>query len=210
MPGDGASLIVMDAAATKVRWWAWPALWWAGLAVQVWFGWELHEVYLSTLVALLMLLPELVYGLLGIGMALGGLLKNRRAKGRALQCVLALTALTGGWMVVTPAVPVWGAHVHLWRNESVFLEQVEVAKGLLVPGEPATEFPKREGVFVEGEPARFGFHQRWIGMFHWTALVYDPARTLESKGRSRRFIFNYSLLGYRRLRGDWFVVWAMK
>lgn len=58
------------------------------------------------------------------------------------------------------------------------------------------ELPDSRGVIVEGQPPRFGFEQQWIGMFHWTALVFDPERTIEAQGPRGSSLFGYSMLGY--------------
>lgn len=206
------------------RFWIAVAVWWLLLCLQVWFGWELNEAYASCL-PLLMIGPETPFALAGL--ALGGFGFVAGIRRRAWSSTIARAITLGTALLVLVASPVmkWSAEVHLWRNENEYLAQVEAFRtrgpAAPPPDSPTGSLPWSPPVHttasgelfeVEGDPPRFAFARRWIGAFHWAALVHDAARTVEADvGRDRRaFVFGYSLLGYVHLRGDWYVVSAMK
>jgi len=184
-------------------------LWWILLALQIWFAWDLNEFYAACL-PLLMMGPETPFALAGSAIGAIGLLTRARPRSWPTITLLAMTLAASLWLLVESPVMWLGAGLYLWRHEPRFLAEVEFARRSLTSGVPHGDLPSHRGVFVEGQPPRFGFEQRWIGAFHWAAFVYDPDRTIEGTKRSRSDIFGYSLLGYDHLWGDWYVVWAMK
>jgi hypothetical protein len=199
--------------AAPLRTWRWLSVclvtWWAALAAQVWYAWDLNEVYAECL-SLLMMGPETPFALVGVALGLLGLVGGLRRRAWVRSSLQLLTLVTGIWLLVASPVMRLGASLYLWRNHDRFLAEVATARAAIPPGVVRDDMPAREGVFIEGSPPRFGFEQRWIGMFHWAALVYDPDRTIDAQARQRAQIFQYSMLGHERLREDWYLVWAMK
>lgn len=184
------------------------AVWWILLGLQIWYAWELNEFYASCLL-LLVAGPETPFALLGLALGLVGLVAGFRRRTWLRFAAQVLTLLASAWLLVDPPVMRFGAALHLWRHEERYLAAVAEARASMSPGAVRGDVPT-PGVFVEGQPPRFGFDQRWIGQFHWAAFVYDPDRTLEAQASGRSSIFGYSMLGFDRLWGDWYVVWAMK
>lgn len=193
------------------RRWLTPALiaWWSLLLAQVWWSWDLNEVYASVL-PLLLVGPERPFGALGLALGLIYLGVAFRRGAHGIVAAQATTLVVASWIVIASPVPLWGAHLHLLRHESRFVEEMESALATSSPDSSRCDRPVRQGVFLEGDPPRFGFDQRWIGAFHWTAIVRDPHDTFSSTTEPVRFVFDHSLLAMTRLRDDWYVVSVMK
>jgi hypothetical protein len=185
------------------------AVWWLLLALQIWYAWELNEVYAACL-PLLMLGPETPFAVAGLVLGVVGLVGGVRRRVWPRCCVQVLTLIASVWLLIAPPVFWLGTTLYVWRHEDRFLAEIAAARTSMSPGAVRGDVPDREGIFVEGQPPRFGFEQRWIGMFHWVAFVYDPDRTVEAQAGGRSSVFGYSMLGYDHLWGDWYVVWAMK
>jgi hypothetical protein len=185
------------------------AIWWVLLGLQIWFAWELNEFYASCL-PLLIAGPETPFALVGLVLGLVGLVGAFRRRAWPKFSAQVLTLIASAWLLADPPVLWLGASLHLWRNEDRYLAEIAAVRASLSPGAVRNDMPDRDKVFVEGQPPRFGFEQRWIGQFHWAAFVYDPDRTLEAQASGRADVFRYSLLGYDHLWGDWYLVWAIK
>lgn len=174
-------------------------LWWVGLALQIWFAWDLSEAF-SRLLCLLVVPPEAVYGaccVLFIVLCVG----RQWRRGWASLLALGATAVVALWISVTGVVYEAGTRLYLWRNKAQFLEDVASIRAGAAPTAVSSN------VFVEGSPQRFAFERRWVGMFHWSAFVYDPDRTL---GEGVRDAFGYSVIGSYELQEDWVLLTVMK
>ena len=193
-----------------MRWWIAIVAWWCALAWQVWHAWDLSEAY-SGCCMLLAAGPEMPFALAGIALSSLGWVRGYRS-GRWARCLVAAISLcVAAWVLVGGPVFRYGTLLFAWRHHEQFLREAEAARASLGLGRELPSMPSPDSVFVEGEPPRFGFAQRWIGMLHWTAIVYDPDKTIERDSRERRAsMFNYTLLGYDHLFESWYVVWAIK
>jgi len=184
------------------------AVWWLLLALQVWYAWDLNEVY-AGIWPLLLIGPETPFALVGLVLGLRGLAASVRHRALLGVGARVLTIVASAWLIIDPPVMWLGASLHVWRHEDRYLAEIAAARASMSAGAAGSSLPDRDEIFVEGQPPRFGFEQRWTGMFHWAAFVFDPDRTLEAMAKPRT-VFGYSMLGYDHLWGDWYIVWAMK
>jgi len=189
------------------------AIWWGGLLIQIWFAWDLSEFY-SWVLGFILLPPEIVFTALGsvyfFFAAIYGCFR------RSLRTLLldGATALAALFLTLHPMVYALGSDLYLFRNQHSFLKDVEaVGSHGLAAGEGVrmVEAPSGRTVILEGDPPRFAFDLRQVGMFHLSGFFHDPSGAIEKDFRDHRTVLGrYSLIGLVKRWDHWYIATLMK
>lgn len=73
------------------------------------------------------------------------------------------------------------------------------------------EAPSGRTVILEGDPPRFAFELRQVGMFHHSGFFYDPSGGIEKDFRDRNTVLGrYSLIQLHQISDDWYIGTVIK